>query len=76
MDEKMRAVYMRGARKGHREGKHRAWMYVLGEAEYRAQETDCPKKLTPNEARCWCRGFIWGYKRAAEGSELALQKTG
>lgn len=63
--------YTQGARCGHIEGRGRAGMYVIGEEESLSYEAAANQKLeTSSQTDEWARGYRYGYKRAAEGSEL------
>ena len=62
------SLYKDGALTGHKDGKSRNGQYVMGE-EFQGENPDL---LAPHDNRIWESGYVYGYKRAAEGNELDL----
>ena len=72
------ADFCQGARCGHLEGKGRTGSYVIGEEETQAYEAASAN--VPDQANryliAWAKGYSYGYRLAAEGSELPKNVDG
>lgn len=69
--------FAQGARCGHIEGRGRADQYIIGEEIDLSWEAADNQDLSqrggasgPSQCHAWAKGYQYGYRLAAEGSEL------